>query len=81
MLKRALPAVSHATGVAVRGAAAITGWGDAASLAATSGTEARIWSLDNFGEDLLSCVRDGELFYWDKTDGLSTRSVKLVDEV
>ena len=72
-------AVSHANGVAVRGAAAITGWGDAASLAATSGTEARIWSLDNFGEDLLSCVRDGELFYWDKTDGLSTRSVKLVD--
>ena len=71
--------VPHATGVPVRGAAAITGWGDAASLAATSGTEARIWSLDNFGEDLLSCVRDGELFYWDKTDGLSTRSVKLVD--
>ncbi len=74
-------AVSHATGVAVRGAAVITGWGDAASLAATSGTEARIWSLDNFGEDLLSCVRDGELFYWDKTDGLSTRSVKLVDRL
>ena len=69
--------VAHADGAAVRGAAAITGWGDAASLAATSGTEARIWSLDNFGEDLLSCVRDGELFYWDKTNGLSTRSEKL----
>ena len=69
--------VAHADGAAVRGAAAITGWGDAASLAATSGSEARIWSLDNFGEDLLSCVRDGELFYWDKTNGLSTRSEKL----
>ena len=69
--------VAHADGAAVRGAAAITGWGDAASLAATSGSEARIWSLDNFGEDLLSCVRDGELFYWDKTNGLSTRAEKL----
>ena len=69
--------VAHADGAAVRGAAAITGWGDAASLAATSGSEARIWTLDNFGEDLLSCVRDGELFYWDKTNGLSTRAEKL----
>jgi len=69
--------VAHANGAAVRGAAAITGWGDASSLAATSGSEARIWSLDNFGEDLLSCVRDGELFYWDKTNGLSTRAEKL----
>ena len=69
--------VAHADGATVRGAAAITGWGDASSLAATSGSEARIWSLDNFGEDLLSCVRDGELFYWDKTNGLSTRAEKL----
>ena len=51
---------------------------DPSSLAATSGTEeARIWSLDNFGEDLLACVRDGELFYWDKTNGLSTRAEAL----
>ena len=69
--------VAHANGAAVRGAAAITGWGDASSLAATSGSEARIWTLDNFGEDLLACVRDGELFYWDKTNGLSTRADKL----
>lgn len=69
--------VAHADGVAVRGAASITGWGDAASLAATSGTEARIWSLDNFGEDLISCVRDGALFYWDKSNGLSNRSEAL----
>lgn len=69
--------VAHADGVAVRGAASITGWGDAASLAATSGTEARIWSLDNFGEDLIACARDGELFYWDKSNGLSNRSEAL----
>ena len=69
--------VAHADDVAVRGAASITGWGDPASLAATSGTEARIWSLDNFGEDLISCVRDGALFYWDKSNGLSNRSEAL----
>ena len=69
--------VAHADDVAVRGAASITGWGDSASLAATSGTEARIWSLDNFGEDLISCVRDGALFYWDKSNGLSNRSEAL----
>ncbi len=72
-------AVSHATGVAVRGAAAITGWGDPASLAATSGTEARIWSLDNFGEDLIANVRDGALYYWNKSDGLSARATTLAE--
>ena len=69
--------VPHATGVPVRGADEITGWGDAASLAATSGTEARIWSLDNFGEDLIANVRDGALFYWNKSDGLSARATTL----
>ena len=57
----------HLSGVAVRGAAAITGWGDASAISTTSGTEARIWSLDNFGEDLIACPRDGALFYWDKS--------------
>ncbi len=69
--------VAHADGAAVRGAAAITGWGDAASLAATSGTEARLWSLDNFGEDLIACVRDGAIFYWEKSSGLATRGEAL----
>ena len=69
--------VAHADGAAVRGAAAITGWGDAASLAATSGTEARLWSLDNFGEDLIANVRDGAIFYWEKSSGLATRGEAL----
>ena len=59
--------LQHDSGVAVRGAAAITGWGDASAISTTSGTEARIWSLDNFGEDLIACPRDGALFYWDKS--------------
>ena len=51
-------------------------WGSAASLSA-SGQTLRIWSHDNFGEDLLINVRDGDIFYWDKTNGTSTRAVEL----
>jgi hypothetical protein len=52
-----------------------TGWG----IAAVSGTtrEIRTWSHDNFGEDLLINPRDGAVFLWDKTNGLSTRAVEL----
>jgi hypothetical protein len=51
-------------------------WGSGASLL-VSGLTLRIWSHDNFGEDLLINVRDGDIFYWDKTNGLDTRAVKL----
>jgi hypothetical protein len=37
----------------------------------------RIWSQDNFGEDLLMAVHDGGLYYWDTSAGLSTRAVTL----
>jgi len=37
----------------------------------------RIWTHDNFGEDLLMNVRDGDIFYWDASVGTSTRAVKL----
>ena len=37
----------------------------------------RIWSHDNFGEDLLINVRDAEIAYWDKTNGTNTRAVLL----
>lgn len=51
-------------------------WGSAANLLA-EGSKLRIWSHDNFGEDLLFNVRDGGLYYWDKTNGTSTRGVEL----
>ena len=38
----------------------------------------RIWSLDNFGEDLLASPNGGSLYHWDRTGGPSTRAV-LVD--
>tara|TARA_R110002012_G_scaffold73020_1_gene186455 strand:- start:95 stop:2137 length:2043 start_codon:yes stop_codon:yes gene_type:complete len=54
-------------------------WGSAASLSA-SGQTLRIWSHDNFGEDLLINVRDGDIFYWDKSTSSSSpfnRAVEL----
>ena len=52
-----------------------TGWG----IASVSGTtrEIRTWSHDNFREDLLINPRDGAVYFWDKTNGLSTRAVEL----
>ena len=51
------------------------GWGDAATVSVT--TQIRLWSHDNFGEDLILNIRDGELFYWDKSLGLGGRGVEL----
>ena len=51
-------------------------WGSGAALNA-SGQTLRIWSHDNFGEDLIINVRDSDIFYWDKTNGVSTRAVEL----
>jgi len=45
------------------------GWGDAASVT-VPGAQIRLWSHDNFGEDLILNPRDGGIFYWDKTLGL-----------
>jgi len=51
-------------------------WGSAANLLA-QGSKLRIWSHDNFGEDLLFNVRDGGIYYWDKSNSTSTRGVAL----
>ena len=51
-------------------------WGSATSLNA-SGQTLRIWSHDNFGEDLIINVRNADIYYWDKTNGLANRAVEL----
>ena len=51
-------------------------WGSASSLTA-SGQTLRIWSHDNFGEDLIINVRDAGIYYWDKTNGTANRAVLL----
>lgn len=51
-------------------------WGSSANLLA-QGSKLRIWTHDNFGEDLIYNVRDGGIFYWDKTNDTFTRGVAI----
>lgn len=51
------------------------GWGLASAI--TTSTEIRLWSHDNFGEDLIMNARDSNLYYWDKSTGLSARAVEV----
>ena len=41
----------------------------------TSTIALRIWSQNNFGEDLVFNPRGGGLYYWDATNGVTTRAV------
>ena len=52
-------------------------WGSAASLTLTD--VLRIWTHDNFGEDLLINVRNADIYFWDasETNALSTRATSL----
>jgi hypothetical protein len=64
-----------------------TGWGSGAWSAGTWSAEntlsvtnqLRLWSHDNFGENLLINVRGGGVYLWTENDGLSTRAVALSD--
>ena len=51
-------------------------WNSAATTPLVTST-LRVWSHDNFGEDLLMNVRNGGIYYWDKSTGSSTRAVSL----
>lgn len=53
-------------------------FGSATALSFTN--QLRLWSADNFGEDLVSCGRNGGIFYWKKSDGLTTRAVLLASK-
>ena len=55
------------------------GWGLASSETVGGGT-LRLWSQDNFGDDLIFNQRDGFVFYWDKTNGLTTRAINLIEK-
>jgi uncharacterized protein YdeI (BOF family) len=51
------------------------GWGSATSLSDTN--QLRLWTHDNFGEDLIINPRGGSIYRWVENDGVSTRAVKL----
>jgi hypothetical protein len=50
-------------------------WGSAATVSV--GNTLRLWSQDNYGEDLIYCVRNGGIYYWYADTGLSVRGVSL----
>ena len=62
-----------------------TGWGAGAWGAGTFGSvssigassQLRLYSQDNFGEDLIFNVRGGGVYYWDESAGTSVRGVNL----
>tara|TARA_R100001082_G_scaffold95721_2_gene63035 strand:+ start:3849 stop:5699 length:1851 start_codon:yes stop_codon:yes gene_type:complete len=50
-------------------------WGSSSSVA--SGNQLRLWSQDNFGEDLILNVRGGGVYYWDESSGTGARAVNI----
>lgn len=53
-------------------------WGEASSAPVVTST-LRLWSADNYGEDLIYNVRDGGIYYWDASvaNPLDQRGVAL----
>jgi hypothetical protein len=64
-----------------------TGWGAGLWGEGTFGSasalsyvnQLRLWTHDNFGEDLIINPRLGGVFYWDQSNGLTTRAIALSD--
>lgn len=60
-----------------------TGWGSGTWGSSTWGStspvsvfsQLRLWSIDNYGEDLVAVPRGGPLFVWQKANGVSTRAI------
>jgi hypothetical protein len=61
----------------------LTGWGAGAwsagawGVGGTSLSALRLWSQQNYGEDLVFGPRGGGIYYWDATSGVTTRGVLL----
>jgi len=71
-------------GLGIATAAAAYGWGAGTWGASTWGTprtssvatlQISQWTTPLWGEDLLACVRNGQLYYWDASAGTSSRAV------
>ena len=51
------------------------GWGLGTwGIGTTSNTELRIWSNDNYGQDLVIAPRNGEVYYWEANNGVTVRA-------
>jgi hypothetical protein len=54
-----------------------SGWGSATSLGGNN--QLRLWTHDNFGENLIINPRGGGIYRWLENNGTSTRAVQLSD--
>jgi len=52
-----------------------SGWGSATALGGNN--QLRLWTHDNFGENLIMNTRGGGIYRWVENDGTSTRAVQL----
>ena len=52
-------------------------WGSVSSISASS--QLRLWSQDNFGDDLISNIRGGGIYYWDESAGATQRAIPFTE--
>jgi len=77
--------IQYQIGVGLETQKAAVGWGAGAWGSGTWGnsestaTDLRLWSQSNFGEDLIFGPRQGGMYYWNASDGLSTRAISLTN--
>ena len=82
-----LPSSFVATASTTGGGSAVTaqtqsgsrGWGTAFSGTGV-GNQLRLWSNDNFGQDLVFAPRGGAIYYWVDANGVGTRGVSLASQ-
>ena len=48
-------------------------WGSVSPISASS--QLRLWSQDNFGDDLIANIRGGGIFYWDESSGATQPAI------
>jgi len=52
-------------------------WGSSATLGQS--LQLRLWSIVNFGDDMIASVRQGNIYYWDESSGTGTAATALSD--
>ena len=73
---RGTSAAGHADGTAVKEANDFVGWGQGTAPPLTI----RLWTQDNWGEDLMFNAYNGTPYYWDKTLGLNARATSFASQ-
>ena len=54
-----------------------SGFGSTTSIGQSN--QLRIWSIENFGDDMICNVRQGDIYYWDESGGTGTAATALSD--